>query len=55
MASPSSAVANRVPSTMLARSPATFRIARFSASAGRLKSALRVKSPVIISWALTTA
>ena len=33
----------------------TFRIARFSASAGRLKSALRVKSPVIISCALTTA
>ena len=43
------------PSTMVAPAPATFWIARLSASAGRLKSASRVKSPVIISCALTTA
>ena len=55
MASPVSAVASRVASTRsTCRAPAARSMPRISASAGKTRSALRVKSPVIVSWVFTT-
>ena len=55
MASPVSAVAIRVASTRSTRrEPAARSMPRISASAGKTRSASRVKSPVMVSWVLTT-